>query len=124
MPRLKGLTTRRFWTELVAELLGTLFLTFMACGSSLTWPELSPPTIIHMALSSGLTVSSGVMIVGHVSGGLFNPAVTLALCAAGKLSPFQSIGYVLAEVAGGSSMFTNLITCMRILTVAKSHCIR
>ncbi len=54
-----------------------------------------------VALAFGLTVLTMAFAVGHISGGHFNPAVTLGLWAGGRFPAKEVIGYIIAQVVGG-----------------------
>lgn len=54
-----------------------------------------------MALAFGLTVLTMAFAVGHISGGHFNPAVTIGLWAGGRFPAKEVVGYVIAQVVGG-----------------------
>jgi aquaporin Z len=71
----------------IVEFLGTLFLTFVifATGN-------------YLAIGAALAV--GVLLGGAISGGAFNPAVTIALMYSGKLARNDLIPYIVAQVAG------------------------
>lgn len=58
-----------------------------------------------MALAFGLTVLTMAYAVGHISGGHFNPAVTLGLWAGGRFPAKEVIGYIIAQVVGGKAGF-------------------
>lgn len=86
----------------VAELLGTFWLVFGGCGSAVlaaAFPEVGIG-LLGVALAFGLTVVTMAYAVGHISGGHFNPAVTLGLLAAGRIKGNDVIPYVVAQVAG------------------------
>lgn len=89
--------------RLTAEFVGTFWLVFGGCGSAVLaagFPGLGIG-FLGVALAFGLTVLTGVYAVGHVSGGHFNPAVTVGL-AAGRRFPWSEVGpYVVAQVIGG-----------------------
>lgn len=89
--------------RLSAEFLGTFWLVFGGCGSAVlaaAFPELGIG--FHgVALAFGLTVLTMVYAVGGISGGHFNPAVTLGLAVAGRF-PFRDlVPYWLVQVVGG-----------------------
>jgi aquaporin Z len=54
-----------------------------------------------VAVAVGLAVLAMAIAVGHVSGGHFNPAVTLGLVAANRFDMGNAVGYILAQVLGG-----------------------
>ena len=88
--------------RLTAEFLGTLWLVLGGCGSAVldaAFPQLG---IGHLgvALAFGLSVLTMAYAVGHVSGGHFNPAVTVGLCTARRFLARDVIPYVVAQLAG------------------------
>jgi aquaporin Z len=88
--------------KIAAEFLGTFWLVFGGCGSAVLAAAF-PNTGIGFAgvsLAFGLTVVTMAYAVGHVSGGHFNPAVTVGLFAGGRVSASQLLPYMLAQVAG------------------------
>ncbi|QLU67440.1 aquaporin Z [Citrobacter freundii] len=89
--------------KLAAEFFGTFWLVFGGCGSAVlaaAFPELGIG-FAGVALAFGLTVLTMAYAVGHISGGHFNPAVTLGLWAGGRFPAKDVIGYVVAQVIGG-----------------------
>ncbi|MFA5589682.1 MAG: aquaporin Z [Lysobacteraceae bacterium] len=89
--------------RLAAELFGTFWLVFGGCGSAIfaaAFPELGIG-FAGVALAFGLTVLTMAYAVGHISGGHFNPAVTLGLVAGGRFPARDVLGYVIAQVIGG-----------------------
>ncbi len=89
--------------KLAAECFGTFWLVFGGCGSAIlaaAFPELGIG-FVGVALAFGLTVLTMAYAVGHISGGHFNPAVTLGLWAGGRFPAKEIIGYIIAQLAGG-----------------------
>lgn len=88
--------------RLVAESLGTFWLVFGGCGSALLAAAF-PDTGIGFAgvsLAFGLSVLTMAYAVGGLSGGHFNPAVSVGLTVAGRLPARDLVPYVLAQLAG------------------------
>lgn len=90
-----------------AEFFGTFWLVFGGCGSALYAASVVGENGINMgiafagvALAFGLTVLTMAYAVGHISGGHFNPAVTLGLCAAGRCSAKNVVPYIIAQLCG------------------------
>ncbi len=89
--------------KLAAEFIGTFWLVLGGCGSAVIAagvPELGIG-YAGVALAFGLTVLTGAYAFGHISGGHFNPAVTLGLFTAGRMPAGEVIPYWVAQVAGG-----------------------
>lgn len=89
--------------KLSAEFFGTFWLVFGGCGSAVLaagFPELGI-SFAGVALAFGLTVLTMAYAVGHISGGHFNPAVTLGLWAGGRFSAKEVVPYIVAQVIGG-----------------------
>ncbi len=86
----------------IAELLGTFWLVFGGCGSAVlaaAFPNVGIG-LVGVSLAFGLTVVTMAYAVGHISGGHFNPAVTLGLLAGGRVKASDVIPYIVAQVAG------------------------
>jgi aquaporin Z len=84
--------------KLVAELIGTFMLVAAVLGAAVVSGNAAG---LGVAFAVGLSVMAMIYAVGPVSGGHFNPAVTLGLTAAGRFDPKNIIPYVLAQLAGG-----------------------
>jgi aquaporin Z len=72
----------------VVEFLGTLFLVFVILTTG-------------NYLAIGAALALGVFLGGAISGGSFNPAVTISLIAAGKLKMTEMLPYIVVEILGG-----------------------
>ena len=88
--------------SLVAEFLGTFWLVFGGCGSAVlaaAFPELGIG-FVGVAFAFGLTVLTMAYAVGGVSGGHFNPAVSLGLTVAGRFPAARLVPYIVVQVVG------------------------
>jgi aquaporin Z len=92
--------------RLAAEFLGTLWLVLGGCGSAVLAANFggdgNPLGIgfLGVALAFGLTVLTGAFAFGHISGGHFNPAVSLGLWAGGRFPAKDLLPYIVAQVVG------------------------
>lgn len=88
--------------KLLAEFIGTFWLVLGGCGSAVLaakFPEVGIG-LTGVSLAFGLTVLTGVYALGPISGGHFNPAVTVGLWAGGRF-PAKHVGaYIAAQVVG------------------------
>jgi aquaporin Z len=85
-----------------AEFLGTLWLVLGGCGAAVLaagFPNLGIG-FLGVAFAFGLTVLTMAYAVGHISGGHFNPAVTIGLWSAGRCPARYVIPYIIAQVIG------------------------
>lgn len=88
----------------LAEFLGTFWLVFGGCGSAVlaaAYPELGIG-FAGVALAFGLTVLTGAYAFGHISGGHFNPAVSVGLCVGGRFDAKDLVPYIISQVIGGA----------------------
>lgn len=72
----------------LVEFLGTLFFVYIILATG-------------NAIAIGAAMAIIVMVGGNISGGNFNPAVSVAMVAAGKLSSSELLPYILAQIGGG-----------------------
>jgi aquaporin Z len=89
--------------KLAAEFFGTFWLVFGGCGSAVlaaAFPEVGIG-LLGVSLAFGLTVLTMAYTVGGISGGHFNPAVSLGLALGGRFPMKDMIGYWIAQVLGG-----------------------
>lgn len=91
--------------KLAAEFIGTFWLVLGGCGSAVLAAGVADVGIgwLGVSLAFGLTVLTMAYAVGPVSGGHFNPAVSLGLMLAGKFDRSDLAGYWVAQVAGASA---------------------
>lgn len=98
------------FATLVAEFFGTFLLVLGGVGAAVFAAGFGVADngtslgigFVGVALAFGLTVVAGAYAFGPISGGHFNPAVTLGLAAAGRFLWSKSLGYVVAQVIGGA----------------------
>jgi len=86
----------------LAEFIGTFWSVFGGCGSAIfaaAFPELRIG-FLGVALAFGLTVLTGAFALGHISGGHFNPAVSVGLWVGGRFDTKDLIPYVVSQVVG------------------------
>jgi aquaporin Z len=87
---------------LVAEFIGTFWLVLGGCGAAVL-AAAYPDHGIHfvgVSLAFGLTVLTMAYAVGHISGGHFNPAVTIGLWSGGRFPSSNIIPYIISQVLG------------------------
>lgn len=87
----------------LAEVIGTFWLVLGGCGSAVlaaTFPDVGIG-LLGVSLAFGLTVMTMAYAVGGISGGHFNPAVTVGLASAGRFKWNDVPGYVISQVVGG-----------------------
>ena len=88
--------------KLLAEFVGTFWLVLGGCGSAVLaagFPDIGIG-LLGVSLAFGLTVLTGAYALGPISGGHFNPAVTVGLATAGRFPMKEVPGYVVAQVVG------------------------
>lgn len=88
--------------KLFAEFFGTYWLVFGGCGSALFaagFPGLGIG-FVGVSLAFGLTVLTMAYAVGHISGGHFNPAVSIGLWAGGRFSAKDLLPYIISQCVG------------------------
>jgi aquaporin Z len=93
-----------------AELIGTFSLVLFGCGAAVVSGKTIPDTVLAgapagigvlgIALAFGLAVVVMCYAIGPISGCHINPAITIAMLVAGKISAKDSVGYIIAQFAG------------------------
>ena len=90
-----------------AEFLGTFWLVFGGCGSAVlaaAFPELGIG-FAGVSLAFGLTVLTAAYALGHISGGHFNPAVSVGLWVGGRFDAKDLVPYIVSQVVGATAAF-------------------
>jgi aquaporin Z len=100
------------FNKLLAEFFGTFWLTFGGCGSAVLAAKFFATEgqtpinlgigLVGVSLAFGLTVLTMAYAVGHVSGGHFNPAVSVGLMVARRFPAGQLLPYIVAQVIGAA----------------------
>jgi aquaporin Z len=88
--------------KMCAEFFGTFWLVFGGCGSAVlaaAFPEIGIG-LVGVSLAFGLTVLTMAYAVGFISGGHFNPAVSIGLLAGGRFSASSLVPYIVSQVLG------------------------
>ena len=88
--------------KLIAEFMGTLWLVLGGCGSAVlaaAFPQVGIG-LLGVSLAFGLTVLTAAYALGPISGGHFNPAVSIGLWAGGRFPAGQLLPYIVAQVLG------------------------
>lgn len=81
------------WNKYLVEFLGTMFLMYVIFATG-------------NFLAIGAALAIGVFLGGPISGGAFNPAVAIALYAAGKVTKNDLLPYIIVEILGALAAFT------------------
>ena len=101
--------------KLTAELIGTFILVFGVIGTAIFAAGFADGEgglnvgFLGVALALGLSVLVGAYSFGPVSGGHFNPAVTLGLAAAGRFKWKEAPAYIIAQIVGGALATTLIV---------------
>ena len=90
----------RLGAALVAEAVGTFLFFFVGAGSVALTAGEGGPGLVGVALAHGLVLAVLVSAFGAISGGHFNPAVTVAVRLAGRIEWSHAVLYVLAQLGG------------------------
>ena len=108
-------STPTLLSRLAAEALGTFWLVFGGAGSALFAAKVLSEDQVQLgigflgvALAFGLTVVTGAYAVGHISGGHFNPAVTLGAFLAGRIEGRFVGPYIASQVVAAAVAATAL----------------
>jgi MIP family channel proteins len=92
----------RIAPKLLAEFIGTFSFVFIGAGTAAVVGDgVGLPGIVAIAFAHGLTIMAFAFAYGSVSGGHFNPAVTVGVLAAGAMGVGEAIGYIVSQFIGG-----------------------
>lgn len=83
-----------------AEVIGTMTLVFMGCGSAMALGCDVPGGHLAVALCFGLSIIATAYVIGNVSGCHLNPAVSFAMLISKRMDAKDFVGYVIAQVIG------------------------
>jgi aquaporin Z len=101
MPREKGGEVKSNWQQAIAEFWGTFALVFIGAGAVVVSGSGTGP--LGVAVAHGLVLAIMVTSLGHISGGHFNPAVTVGAWVAGKIESSRAVFYVVVQLAGAAA---------------------
>ena len=92
-------------SKLLAEFIGTFWLVLGGCGSAMLAATFASDLninigLVGVSLAFGLTVLTMAYAVGHISGGHFNPAVSVGLAVGGRFSFVELVPYIVAQTLG------------------------
>ncbi|KAL3858939.1 hypothetical protein ACJMK2_009188 [Sinanodonta woodiana] len=115
---LDDMVSLRFWKAVWAEFVGTLILVLVGCGSFIqSWPseknialKLNDTSVramnnyttdvVQIALAFGLSVATVIWLIGHISGGHVNPAVTCAMFITRRISLARALIFITVQLLG------------------------
>ena len=99
-------------SKYLAELLGTFFLVFVGSMTIVAAGLTNTPILVVVPLGFGFGLLAAIFAVGDISGGHFNPAVTLGAVMDRRLPLIDAVGYVVAQVVGaiGASAVVLVLT--------------
>jgi MIP family channel proteins len=88
--------------KLLAEFIGTFALIFRGpAAAAVVGDGVGLPGVAAIAFAHGFTVTAFALAYGSVSGGHFNPSVTIAVLAAGAMRAGEAAGYIVSQLVGG-----------------------
>ncbi len=104
----------RMSKRMTAEAFGTFWLVLGGCGTAVLATGEGGVGVLGVALAFGLTVFTMAFAIGAISGGHFNPAVTVGLTAAGRFPAREIPAYVAAQLVGA------IVASLLLLMIARS----
>jgi len=97
------LTTLKFWKAILAEFFGMIFFLLIVTTVAVPWNlgvDVAAQNV-EIGIGIGLAIATIAMMIGHVSGGHLNPAVSLGMIVGGRISVLQGLLYIPAQLVGG-----------------------
>ena len=95
---------RDLWAAIVAEFIGPFTLVVAGVGAIISTQNLADGgNLVAVSLAHGLAIGLMVAALGHISGGHFNPAVTISMLATGEIGLTRAISYIVAQVLGATA---------------------
>ncbi|MBW3632367.1 MAG: aquaporin [Chloroflexi bacterium] len=92
------------WAAALAEFLGPFTLVVAGVGAIISTQNLSDGgNLVAVALAHGLAIGLMIAALGHISGGHFNPAVTISMLATGEIGVTRAASYIVAQVLGATA---------------------
>ena len=89
------------FSKYVAEFLGTFALVFIGGAAvALNIAAQGAVTLLGVAFAHGLVLASMIYALGHISGGHFNPAVTVSMLLTRKIKIFDGVSYIISQLLG------------------------
>jgi aquaporin Z len=111
-------------SKYLAELLGTFFLVFVGSMSIVAAMTTGGPILVVVPIGFGFALLAALFAVGDISGGHFNPAVTLGAALDKRIPTVDAIAYVVAQVVGaiGASAVVLVLTSQAaVLSTRNTH---
>ncbi|SDL80155.1 aquaporin Z [Chryseobacterium taihuense] len=89
-------------SKFVAEMIGTMVLVLMGCGSAVIAGAdgTTGVGLLGISFAFGLSVIAMAYAIGHISGCHINPAISIAMVAAGRMKLDEAILYIIAQIIG------------------------
>ena len=109
--------------KLIAEAIGTFILVALGSMAIISTSVIpGSPILVVVPIGFGLGLLAAIAVSGHVSGGHFNPAVTLAAVLDKRLSAADAVGYIAAQVIGGvaASAFILMLSSQTIVATTRN----
>lgn len=90
-------------SKFVAEMLGTMVLVLMGCGSAVIAGADGTIGVglLGISFAFGLSVVAMAYAIGHISGCHINPAISISMAVAGRMSWKEAFTYIIAQIIGG-----------------------